>query len=176
PAFFWLATFYFVYCARPEDWIPGLKYLPLAKISGVFALLALLFSIGRTKRGFRDLPREATYLLVMIGLLFPSALLSPVWKGGAFAHSLDFSKVYIIWILTFLLITDFAKLRRIIFIQAGSVAVISVVSVLNGRSHPRLEGALGGIYSNPNDLAFAIVLSLPFCLAFMLSGRGLMRK
>ena len=176
PAFFWLATFYFVYCARPEDWIPGLRYLPLAKISGVFALLALLFSIGRIKRAFRDLPREATYLLVMIGLLFPSALLSPVWKGGAFAHSLDFSKVYIIWILTFLLITDFAKLRRIIFIQAGSVAVVSVVSVLNGRSHPRLEGALGGIYSNPNDLAFAIVLSLPFCLAFMLSGRGLMRK
>jgi O-antigen ligase len=175
-AFFWLATFYFVYCARPEDWIPGLRHLPLAKISGVFAVLALLFSVGRTKRAFRDLPREATYLLVMIGLLFPSALLSPVWKGGAFAYSLEFSKVYIIWILTFLLVTDFAKLRRIIFIQAGSVAVISVVSVFIGRSHPRLEGALGGIYSNPNDLAFAIVLSLPFCLAFMLSARGLVRK
>src|SRR5215467_8730483 len=97
-AFFWLALFYFVYCARPEDWIPGLRYLPLAKISGVFALLALLFSIGRTRRRFHDLPREATYLLVMIGLMFPSALLSPVWRGGAFAHSLDFSKVYIIWI------------------------------------------------------------------------------
>jgi len=23
-AFFWLSAFYFVYCARPEDWIPGL--------------------------------------------------------------------------------------------------------------------------------------------------------
>jgi len=23
-AFFWLCAFYVVYCARPEDWIPGL--------------------------------------------------------------------------------------------------------------------------------------------------------
>lgn len=175
-AFFGLASFYVVYCARPEDWIPGLRYLPLAKITGVFAFLALLLSLGRTKRSFRDLPIEATYLLVMIGLLFPSALLSPVWKGGAFTNSLDFAKLYIIWILTCLLITDFGKLRRIIFIQSASAAVVSVVSVFVGRSHARLEGALGGIYSNPNDLAFAIVLSLPLCLAFMLSGRGLIRK
>jgi O-antigen ligase len=31
---------------------------------------------------------------------------------------------------------------------------------------------LGGIYSNPNDLAFAIVLSMPFALAFAVSARN----
>jgi hypothetical protein len=30
-AFFWLALFYFVYCARPEDWPPGLKIHSLGK-------------------------------------------------------------------------------------------------------------------------------------------------
>jgi O-antigen ligase len=35
---------------------------------------------------------------------------------------------------------------------------------------------IGGIYSNPNDLAFAIVLSLPFCFAFILSTRSAARK
>jgi O-antigen ligase len=54
--------------------------------------------------------------------------------------------------------------------------VIAVVSVLKGRSHPRLEGVIGGIYSNPNDLAFAIVLCLPFCFAFLLRTRSLPRK
>ncbi|MBO0910811.1 MAG: O-antigen ligase family protein [Acidobacteria bacterium] len=176
-AFFWLSAFYLVYCARPEEWIPGLAYLPLAKISGIFALLSLLFSLGKTKRGLRDLPREATYLLILIVLLVPSALVSPVWKGGALQHALDFSKVFIAWILTFLLVTDFAKLRRIIFIQAGSVAVISAISLWKGHAgHLRLAGALGGIYSNPNDLAFAIVMSLPICLAFMLSTRSALRK
>jgi O-antigen ligase len=168
-AFFWLTAFYVVYCARPEDWIPGLAYIPLAKITGVFALLGLVSSLGRTQRKFRDLPRESNYLLAMIGVLLMSAVLSPVWKAGALKNTLDFAKVWIVWVLTFLLVTDFAKLRRIIFIQSAAVTVISVVSVILGRHQSRLEGVIGGIYSNPNDLAFAIVLTLPFCLAFLLS-------
>ena len=167
-AFFWLSAFYFVYCARPGDWIAGLKYIPLAKITGICAFLGLLMSLGRTRRGFKDLPREAIYLICLIGLLFVGALLSPVWKGGAFFRTLEFSKVVVAWVLTFLLVTNFERFRRIIFIQAGSVAVIAVVSILKSRGSARLEGILGGIYSNPNDLAFAMVLCMPFCLAFML--------
>src|SRR6266536_4072878 len=166
-AFFWLSMFYAVYCARPEDWIPLLSYIPLAKISGVFALLALVMTAGRSRRRFHDLPREASYFFCMILLLFIAALVSPVWKGGAFLKTLDFSKALIAWVLTFLVVTSFARLRRIIFIQSASVALIAVVSVLKRGSHPRLEGVIGGIYSNPNDLAFAIVLSLPFCFAFL---------
>jgi hypothetical protein len=175
-AYFWLSAFYLAYCARPEDWIPGLTYVPLAKISGVFALLALLMSAGRSQRRIRDLPKEAIYFIGIICLLFLSAFLSPVWKGGAFFGTLDFAKALIVWVLTFLVITSFARLRRIIFLQSASVAVITIISVLKGRDHPRLDGVIGGIYSNPNDLAFAIVLSLPFCIAFMLSTRSILRK
>ena len=175
-AFFWLSAFYLVYCARPGDWIPGMKFIPLAKITGICAFLGLLVSLGKTRRGFKDLPREAVYLIFMIVLLFAGALLSPVWKGGAFFRTLDFSKVAVAWVLTFLLVTNFERLRRIIFIQAGSVAVIGVVSILKSRGSARLEGILGGIYSNPNDLAFALVLSLPFCLAFLLETKNGMRK
>jgi hypothetical protein len=170
-AFFWLSAFFFIYCARPEDWIKGLEYIPLAKITSVLALLGLLSSLGRTQRTLRDLPRESNYLLALIGVLFLSALFSPVWKGGALSHTLDFAKVYVVTVLTFLLITDFVRLRRVIFIQAGSVAVISIISLILGHKRPRLEGVIGGIYSNPNDLAFAIVLTLPFCLAFLLTAK-----
>jgi O-antigen ligase len=175
-AYFWLSTFYIVYCARPEDWIPGLKYVPLAKISGIFAVLGLVMSAGKAKRSLRNLPREAIYLASIIGLLVIAGILSPVWKGGGIFKALDFAKVLIAWVLTYIVTTNFARLRRIIFIQSGSVVIISVVSLLKGRSHPRLEGVIGGIYSNPNDLAFAIVLSLPFCVAFLLSTRSIPKK
>jgi O-antigen ligase len=175
-AFFWLCVFYLVYCARPEDWIPGLAYIPLAKIAGIAAFLGLAFSFQKLKKASGPLPKEAFYLLAIIVLLFISGALSPVWKGGALSRTLDFAKVSIAWVLTLFLVTNFEKLRRIIFIQAGSVAVIAVVSILKSRGHARLEGILGGIYSNPNDLAFAIVLSLPFCCAFLLTARGGFRK
>lgn len=175
-AFFWLSAFYVIYCARPEDWIPGLGYLPLAKITGVFAFLSLLASLGKTQRKFNDLPREAFYLLGMMAVLTLSAVFSPVWRGGALNNTINFSKVYVAWVLTFLLVTNFHRLRRIIYIQTASVVVISVVSVIKGHSRPRLEGVIGGIYSNPNDLAFAVVITLPFCLAFFLTSKRLAFK
>jgi O-antigen ligase len=175
-AFFWLCAFYLVYCARPEDWIPGLGHVPMAKITVVFAFIALLSSAGESQRKFRDRPKEANYLLALIFLFSISAVFSPVWKGAAILHTLDFSKIFVAWMLTFLVVTDFQKLRRIIFVQAASVAVIALVSIAKGHSQPRLEGVLGGIYGNPNDLAFAIVLSLPFCLAFLISANSALKK
>ena len=175
-AFFWLSAFFVVYCARPEDWIPGLSYFPLAKITAILAMWGLFNSLGRTKRTMKDLPREATLLLIMIVLFYVGGFLSPVWKGGAVNHTIDFSKIYIAWVLVFLLITTFDRLRRIIFIQVFSVVVVCAVALVKGHSIPRLEGVLGGIYSNPNDLAFAIVLSLPFALAFMVTARNAVIK
>ena len=175
-AFFWLTAFYFVYCARPEDWIPGLFYVPLAKITGLFVVLGLFSAAGSTARKVKDLPREGHYFLALVLLLFASAAFSPVWKTGALWRTVNFGKAFIAFVLTYLLVTDFAKVRRIMFIQTASVAAVAVVSIAKGYSTPRLQGVLGGIYSNPNDLAFAIVLALPFCLAFCVTAKTGVRK
>jgi O-antigen ligase len=175
-AFFWLGAFFFVYCARPEDWVPGMNYLPLAKITSILALVALAMSFGKTKRSARDIPKEGIYLGLMIAVMFVASVTSPVWPLVSIFRTLDFSKVWIAWVLTYLLVTTFGRLRQLIFIQAGSVAVIALVSIIKGHNSARLEGVLSGIYSNSNDLAFAIVLALPFCLAFLLMAKGLVRK
>ena len=171
-AFFWLSAFFVIYCARPEDWVPGLKYFPLAKITAILAMWGLFNALGRTKRTLKDLPREARILLIMIGLLYAGAFLSPIWIGGALNRTIDFSKIGIAWVLVFLLITSFDRLRRIIFVQTFSVVVVCAIALVKGHNLPRLEGVLGGIYGNPNDLAFAIVLTLPFVLAFMVTARN----
>lgn len=174
--FFWLSAFYFVYCARPQEVVSGLGWIPVVKLTGAFALLSLLLNLARSPRSLSDLPREAHYLLALIGTLFVSAVLSPVWRGGALFATLEFSKVCVLWILAFLLITSMERLRRIIFIQAVSVAMVSVVALVKGYSVDRLYAVIGGIYSNPNDLAFAIVLSLPLALALMLTAQRLWVK
>jgi O-antigen ligase len=175
-AFFWLSAFFVVYCARPEDWIPGLNLLPCAKITAVLAMWGLFTSWGRTKRTFKDVPLEGKLLLGIIALLFCAGIFSPIWKGGAINKTIDFSKVYVAWILAFLLITSFERLRRIMYIQASCVAIICAVSIIKGHNQPRLEGVIGGIYSNPNDLAFGIVLTLPLALAFLVTSKSIFNK
>ena len=175
-AFFWLSAFYLVYCGRPEDWIPGLDFLPLAKITSAGAVLAFLFTSGKARRKLSELPTESYILLALIGVLGLSSVLSPVWRGGAISRTMDFAKVWVVWVLTYLLVTDLDKFRRIVFIQAASVPLISLLSMVKGRHTLRLEGVLGGIYSNSNDLAFAIALSFPLCLMFLLSTPSKFRK
>ena len=38
-----LVLFSYIYFLRPEDFIPGLSYVPIGKIAGGIALLALIF-------------------------------------------------------------------------------------------------------------------------------------
>jgi hypothetical protein len=175
-AFFWLSAFFVVYCTRFQDFIPGFQYLPVAKIPAILAMWGLFTSLGKTKRTFKDLPKMTNLLLYILLLLYVGAFLSPIWKGGALIHTIDFSKIYVCWVLVFLIITTFARLKRIIFIQAFSVVLVCLAVIIKGHDVPRLNQVLGGFYSNPNDLAFAVVLSLPYALAFMVSAKNAVSK
>jgi putative inorganic carbon (hco3(-)) transporter len=162
-----LLLFMVTYFARPEDWIPGLASVPLAKIAGVLALLAFVLSLGQIRQ---RLPREVICLMLLIVQLFLAAFLSPVWSGGAFFRTLNFAKVPLIVIVMALSVRTEKRLLRLLFVQAAAVAVISAAAIWKSRL---LVGRLEGIgnYSNPNDLALAIVISLPLCLALLFCSR-----
>jgi putative inorganic carbon (HCO3(-)) transporter len=164
-----LLLFMFIYFARPEDWIPGLSKVPLAKIAGILALLGLLFSLQHIRR----LPREILYLGLLTGQLIIASALSPVWRGGAFQTTLDFAKVLIVTVVMAVAVNTPRRLRLLIFTQAASVAVIGAVTLWKGHLLlGRLEGMLGGAYSDPNDLALSLVISLPLCLALLFLTRS----
>jgi O-antigen ligase len=172
--FAFLIAFFVVYCSRPEEWIFFLRPIPVAKITAGGAIVALWS--GNARLRLKDLPREAHYLLAMIIVLLFSAVLSPIWRGGAVLEWIVFSKIFVVYVLIYMLVTDMKKLRQVIFVQAASMVVVTTLSILKGSSRPRLEGVIGGVFSNPNDLAFAIVLSLPFCLAFLVTAKNLLVK
>src|SRR5256885_7338762 len=139
-AYFWLTLFFLVYCARPEDWIPGLHVIPLAKITGVLALLGFVFSRGRSRRGLQSLPRESLYLLLMIALLFISAVLSPVWRGGAFSRTLDFSKVFVAWVIAYMAGFKFQRRRGVFFFLTALGCVALIVFFFLWQFRLRLRG------------------------------------
>ena len=173
-AYFWLLLFSVVNFARPEDWIPGLTRIPLAKITGILAFVALVFTIGKVRHRYA---REMIYLFLLFGQLCLTVPFSPIWRGGAFQGVLDFSKVVVIGIVMLLVVRTTIRLRYLLFVQAASVAIVAVVSVWKrGYLSGRLQGVLNGNYGNPNDLALCIVVSLPLCLVFLFGSRSRLRK
>ena len=169
-----LLLFMLIYYARPEDWIPGLSHAPLAKIAGILAVLALVFSLRHIPL---RLPREVVFLSLLLGQLFVASFMSPVWRGGALQETLNFAKVLIIILTIITAVTTSQRLRLLILTQAVSVSGIAAVTIWKGHlALGRLLGILGGNYADPNDLALAIVMSLPLCLALLFLSRSGLRK
>jgi len=173
-AYFGLVLFMVVYFARPEDWIPGLTAVPLAKITGILIFVALVFSFSNIR--WRT-PWEVIFLSLLVAQLWLTVPFSPVYRRGAFNVMLDFSKVLPLVIVIYGAVRSMERLRWILFVQAISVAAISIISIVNAHTRGgRLEGVISGMYRNSNDLALIIDLSLPLCLALALSTRSYWKK
>jgi O-antigen ligase len=172
--FFALVLFMVVYFARPQDWIPGLAAIHPVKITAILVLLALVFSFSAIRW---HMPQEVIFLSLLLVHLWLTVPFSPVWRGGAFAVTLDFSKVLPLIIVIYATVRSMKRLRWILLVQGASVAAIAMISIVVARgSGERLRGVLSGVYGNSNDLALAIDLSLPLCLAFALTTRSFWKK
>lgn len=165
-----LVLFCLFYFVRPEDFIPGLSIIPIGKITGGIALLALIFAVPATGR--RRLPIE---LKVLLSLLAYMILCIPfaAWRGGAYDVVVNkFSKGVIIAILIYMVATSVNEVRKLLAIQAGVTALVIVASVLvHHREYGRLMGIQKGVLENPNDLAINIAINFPLCVAFFFAAK-----
>jgi O-antigen ligase len=166
-----LVTFSVLYYFRPEDFIPGLNYIPMARIAGVIGAVALavgMMSGGRTK--IPQVVKILWLLLLQMALCVPFAL----WPGGAFSKVFEnFDKAVIVAMLIGMSVVTTWELRKLLWIQVSAVAMVTVASILLLHFRDgRLEGIQKSILENPNDLAINIAISFPIGLAFMLHARG----
>ncbi len=167
-----LMVFTFLYFSRPEDFFHPLAIVPLGKITGGLAFLALLSELSK-RRGMK-LPLAVKFLL----LLFVQMILTipfAVWKGGAFKMVFSsFSKGVMVAVLVSMLVTTLPQLRKLMFVQVVCVAFMTFASIAVHHTDNvgRLSGVSGGVFENPNDLAINIGINFPFAFAFFLRARG----
>ena len=166
-----LVTFSILYYFRPEDFIPGLNYIPMARIAGVIGAVAL--AVGMASGGRAKIPQVVKILwllLLQMALCVPFAL----WTGGAFSRVFEgFAKAVIVAMLIGMTVVTTWELRKLLWIQVGAVAMVTIASILLRHFRDgRLEGIQKSILENPNDLAISIAISFPLGLAFMLHARG----
>ena len=171
-AFNALLLFTFLYYARPEDLIPGLSVIPLEKIIGGVALIALASTLASAK-----VKRKPPLELKLLLLLFLHLVISipfAYWRGGAFAAVIfGFSKAITVALLVTLIVENFTQLRKLLWVQAAALVATTMASIaIHHTESGRLIGALGGIFENPNDLAINIAINFPLCLAFALVTRA----
>ncbi|HSL21377.1 MAG TPA: O-antigen ligase family protein [Vicinamibacterales bacterium] len=166
----WLLAFTIVLFFRPQDQIVLLAPLHLAEFTAICALTAMAFQ--RLRRGQAIVPLTPEFVgVAALGTLMALTIPFSFWKGGAFA---TFTDVYLKIIAIFVLMTHALRSPRrvermtwVILLACGYLgfrAMLDYVRGVNLVEGGRVQGSIGGIFRNPNDLALNLVSYLPLAV------------
>jgi O-antigen ligase len=166
--------FALIYFVRPNDWLP-IGTLPVAKIAALVPILGLLAAVAA---GYRIRFTRELWLLLILFIQLAVCVPFSTWRGGSFQTVfLDFGKVALMTVILVQVLNEASRLRRLIFVHTAAVAAISIVSIHAGtQDGGRMVGVLGSIFGNPNDLAIAIALIVPFAVMFLLLSRNPLKR
>lgn len=173
-----LFIFTFLVYFRPYELFPSLAWL--SKSAFIVALITIAAFIP-TQLGLENQitvkPREVKLIfgLLVTGMLSIPFALDP---GRAFESFLEYFKVIAIFIVMVNVVRTEKRLRRLIFLVLFVSCLLAFSALydyargnlaLEGR---RIAGLVGGLFSNPNDLALHLVTIIPISFALMIgSGR-----
>src|SRR5262245_2254278 len=178
-AFGLLYLFTLLLYARPNDLIPAMGTFPLAKIVAITAPLAYIYAQYRLGKPVIKWTVEVKMVIVMLllAVMFTPFAASP--GDSVTTLSGVFIKTVIIFILIIGVVNTRERLRAIIklTVLCGTwLAAFAIKSYTTGNftmKGARIEGPIGGMFGNPNDLAAALNVLIPLAveLALMSSGR-----
>jgi putative inorganic carbon (hco3(-)) transporter len=166
-AFLGLMAFTAMLFFRPQDLITPLRVLHLAELSALFALAALVF--GRLGRGLSisRITPELIGVLAFALIILATAPFS-VWMGGTVRTFTDlYAKVVLIFVLMVNTLTTPKRIEQftwLIVVASGYIAgraVLDYARGINMVEYGRVQGSVGGMFKNPNDLALNMVAVVP---------------
>lgn len=169
-AYMGLLTFTALLYFRPQDEIRPLAFLPLAEITALTALAAMVF--GRMGKGL-SVTRVTPELIGVLGIGALMLFTAPfsIWPGGAVQTFTDlYIKVLLIFVLMLNTLNSPARVRQftwVIVIATSYIACRAVFDYARGFNlieNGRVQGAVGGMFQNPNDLALNMVAVLPLAV------------
>ncbi|PYS72854.1 MAG: hypothetical protein DMF69_06480 [Acidobacteria bacterium] len=167
---------------RPYEWTPSLMWLSSSAFWVAIVTVAIFIP---TQLGLENTitarPREVNLalLLLLAGILSIPLALDP---GKAFAGLTDFFKVITIFVVMVNVVRSEKRLKILWAVVIIASCVLSIGAVNDYRTGKlalmgvRIQGVIGGLFDNPNDLALHLVTMIPIALAMMLSSRNPLSK
>lgn len=167
---------------RPYELIPALAgFKTMAFWLAVATLLVFIPTQLSAEGTLTARPREVNLVL----LLLLAALLSiplAIDPSEAWPTFLDFAKVITMFIVMVNVVRTERRWRGMFWL-ALLVSLFLSINALNdyrlghlSQRGDRIEGSLGGLFDNPNDMALHLVTIIPLALGLLFVVRGLSKK
>jgi O-antigen ligase len=181
-AFNGLLAFTALLFLRPQEQFAILNPLHLAEVSALVALAAMV--VGRLSRGLsvtRYTPELGGVLLLGFTILATAPF--SIWMGGSVGTFTDvYLKIILIFILMVNTLTSPKRIDRflwLIVLASGYIASRAVFDYARGINlveNGRVQGAVGGMFKNPNDLALNMVAVMPLAASLAMRATTTIRR
>jgi O-antigen ligase len=161
-----LRMFLFLLYANVALWLPALEVVRPAQIVVIVAALFLLYEGMSGRRRLGLIWPESPLLLAFLVAAFLS-IATALWPGHAFTTSIELAKCAAAYFLVALVIDTRPRLKGVLWtLVVGGLfpALGTLYFFATGRVEEGRAGWLG-IFANPNDAAYSLVILIPLAYA-----------
>ena len=167
---------------RPYEWSTSLTWL---STSAFWVALATLAIFVPTQLGLENTvtarPREVKLILLLL-LVAAISIPQALEPTRSFYAVVEFSKVVAIFIVMINVIRTEKRLKKLWILVLLATCILSINGINDYRlGHlalrgVRIQGSIGGLFDNPNDLALHLVMMFPISLLFFFNSRNPLTK
>jgi O-antigen ligase len=177
-----LFLFTFVVFFRPYEWSPSLTWLSSSAFALALATLVVFVPIqlGLENRiTYRPTEVKLVLLVLLGGLLSVPFALDRLLAWNNF---IEYLKVVLIFIVLVNVLRSETRLKALLVLVLIASCVLSISALIAYKSGnlalrgERIEGAIGGLFENPNDLALHLVTMIPIAAALALQSKAWTRS
>lgn len=177
-----LFLFTFLLFFRPYEFSPSLFWL--SKGALITAIATLVFYIP-TQLGLENritIRSREVYLVLLLLLFCLISIPFATDRLRAWNGVVEFLKVVIIFVVLVNVVRTEKQLKALLLLVLAATCVLSFSAINDYRlgnltlKGVRIEGAIGGLFENPNDLALHFVTFLPIVVVLALSSKYLISK
>lgn len=186
-SFFFLLLYMFCTIIRPQDWMQGVKGLPIVDgLTFAIVLSLLIERLGSKKGMFLSVPQNK-FMLGLFAAVVISHIVHTYFEGAVAA----FSSFLIIFVLYFLLLNGINSQWKF---KLAVWFIVTLIFILVPQGIFQMENGYGwagqdltkdfetlrinwiGIFSDPNDLALAFVVAVGVLVAFFFGKTGFIQR
>ena len=183
--FFGLLIFIFLQIIRPQDFVPGLEGARLVLYLMVILLIGLLFS-PIEKKLIRS-PQDKYAGLFFIAIVISTLTL--FWIPYIIETSIETFKLALMYYFIVIVVNTEERFKIVVWTMVVLMAIVALMGILQYHGYDitgsgmifaddkgvwQIRGI--GNFDNPNDLAYSVVLSVPFALGFLFQSKGFLGR
>lgn len=154
--------------------VPALEPVAPAQTLAVAALVLVFIERTHSQRAFRLAWPESHLLIALVAVALISSF-TALWPKYALEHALLIAKACAVYLLIVNTVESWRRLRRVLWVMTLGFLFPAVGTLHHRFTGKLVEGGRAawiGIFSNPNDLAFALAMAIPVAVALASVERG----